>query len=99
MVNMMASVAQLERKIIGQRTRDALAVKRAQGVRLGRPSTLSLAVVERIVRGHAAGVSKNAIATALTAEGVPTAHGGVRWYASTVSKVLQGQDARRSAPA
>ena len=37
MANVLASAAQWERRIIGQRTRDALAVKAAQGVRLGRP--------------------------------------------------------------
>ena len=40
MVNVMASAAQWERRIISQRTKDALAVRRAQGVRLGRPSKL-----------------------------------------------------------
>ena len=42
MLNMMGAVAQWERPIMSQRTEDALAVKRAQGVRLGRPSTLPL---------------------------------------------------------
>ena len=43
----MSSAAQWERRIIGQRTRDALAVKKAQGATLGRPKTLSDAVVRR----------------------------------------------------
>jgi DNA invertase Pin-like site-specific DNA recombinase len=47
--NVMASVAQWERRAIGQRTKDALAVKRAQGVRLGRPPTLPVAVRSRIL--------------------------------------------------
>jgi DNA invertase Pin-like site-specific DNA recombinase len=33
--NVMVTFAQFERRLIGQRTRDALAVKRAEGVRLG----------------------------------------------------------------
>ena len=41
MVNAMGSAAQWERRIISQRTKDALAVRRAQGVRLGRPSTFA----------------------------------------------------------
>ena len=41
MLNVMGSAAQWERRIISQRTKDALAVKRAQGVRLGRPSMLT----------------------------------------------------------
>src|SRR4051794_8394173 len=47
MVNVMATFGQLERRVIGQSTRDALAAKRAAGVRLGRPSTLPTVVVER----------------------------------------------------
>lgn len=35
--NVMGSAAQWERKLIGQRTKDALAAMRAQGVKLGRP--------------------------------------------------------------
>jgi len=40
MASVMASAAQWERRIIGQRTRDALAVRKAEGHRLGRPSSL-----------------------------------------------------------
>jgi DNA invertase Pin-like site-specific DNA recombinase len=36
----LATFAQFERRLIAQRTREALAVKRAQGVRLGRPPAL-----------------------------------------------------------
>lgn len=93
LVNVLASAAQYERRIIGARTRDALAQRRREGVRLGRPSTLSASVVARIVREREAGQSLRAIAEALNSEGVPTAHGGAAWHASTVSKVLRGQDA------
>ena len=40
LANVMASIAQWERRIIGQRTKDALAVRREQGVRLGRPRAI-----------------------------------------------------------
>jgi DNA invertase Pin-like site-specific DNA recombinase len=43
-----ATFAQFERRLISQRTKEALAVKRASGVRLGRPPTLPQAVVRRI---------------------------------------------------
>ena len=48
MASVLATFAQFERRLIGQRTRDALAVKRAQGVQLGPPREISEEVVERI---------------------------------------------------
>jgi len=87
--SVMMSVAQWERKIIGQRTRDALAAKKAQGAKLGRPRQLPDAIRRRIVRMRKRGLALRAIADALNSEGVPTAHGGAKWYASTVQKVLK----------
>ncbi len=93
MASMVVTFAQLERRLIGQRTKAALAVLQAQGVRLGRPSTLAPEVLARIVAEYAAGVSQSAIARGLDADGVPTAQGGARWYPATVAKVLRSQDA------
>jgi len=90
MANVMASAAQWERRIIGQRTRDALAVKRAQGVRLGRPQMMAVELVARIRAAHEAGEGWSAIAHKLNAEGVPTAHGGSKWHPSTVRAVVLG---------
>ena len=87
--NVMATFAQFERRLIGQRTKAALAVKRSQGVRLGRPRTLPPTVRRRIARLRSQGKSLAAIADALNAEGVPTAQGGQRWYPATIRKVLQ----------
>jgi DNA invertase Pin-like site-specific DNA recombinase len=90
MANVMASIAQWERKIIGARTRDALAAKRAEGAVLGRPRVLDRAVTARIRGLHAEGAGWSAIARALNADGVPTAHGGSQWYPSTVRAVVLG---------
>jgi DNA invertase Pin-like site-specific DNA recombinase len=87
LASVMASAAQWERRIIGQRTRDALAAKAAQGVRLGRPTQVPAAVAARIVAEHKAGTGWSAIARALDAEQVPTAHAGAHWYPSTVRAV------------
>lgn len=88
MAHVLAAIAQFERRLIGQRTKDALAVKRAEGVRLGRPQVLPGQVVARIARERAAGRSLQAIADALNGEGIATAHGGAKWWPSTVGKVL-----------
>jgi len=95
LVNVLASAAQYERRIIGARTRDALAQRRREGVRLGRPSTLAPELVARIVAERSQGLSLRAIADRLNEEGISTAHGGASWHASTVAKVLNGQDAAR----
>src|SRR6266566_1674728 len=89
MANVLATFAQFERRLIGQRTREALAVKRSEGVRLGRPPTLPENVRTRIQAERAERRSLAAIASALNGDRVPTAHGGARWYASTVRAVLQ----------
>jgi DNA invertase Pin-like site-specific DNA recombinase len=86
--NVLASVAQWERRIIGVRTKEALAVKKAQGVRIGRPPTLPAQVVSRIRRERAKGKSLAAIAEGLNADRVPTAQGGRRWYPATVRYTL-----------
>jgi DNA invertase Pin-like site-specific DNA recombinase len=88
MANMLATFAQFKRRLISQRTKEALAVKKASGVRLGRPPTMPQAVVKRIQRQRARGDSLRKIAAALNEDGVPTAQGGVRWYAGTVRHVL-----------
>ncbi len=93
--NVMATFAQYERKIIGQRTTDALKAAKARGVRLGRPRLLPAAVARRIVRDRDGGATLTAIAEALNAEGVPTAQGGRRWYPSTVRAVLTQQQQPR----
>ncbi len=89
----MGGVAELERALISDRTKAALAVKRSQGVRLGRPSQIPAAVVERIVAAKAGGASLRAIAAELTTDAVPTARGGTRWSPATIQTVLRGQDA------
>lgn len=85
--NLMANVAQLERELIGQRTKEALEAKRRQGVTLGRPRVMSHDVRERILRERRGGRGLSAIARDLNREAVPTARGGKQWYPSTVKAV------------
>lgn len=91
LASVMASAAQWERRIIGQRTKDALAVRKAEGVRLGRPPSIDQIIVDRIVTESRQGMSMAEIARRLTAEAVPTARGGATWYPSTVQTVLRRQ--------
>jgi DNA invertase Pin-like site-specific DNA recombinase len=88
MANMLATFAQFERRLIGQRTREALAIKKANGVRLGRPPTVPQAVVRRIQRQRFRGDSLRKIADDLNGARVPTAQGGARWYPATVRHIL-----------
>lgn len=55
---------------------------------VGRPPRLPRSVVERIRLEYARGRGLSEIARELTAEGVPTAHGGRRWWPSTVRAIL-----------
>ena len=89
MANVMATFAQFERRLIGQRTREALAVKKAQGVRLGRPVSLDAVVQANIVDARHDGASYAEIADRLNVTGVPTAQGGERWWPATVRSVVR----------
>lgn len=89
MASVLAIFAQFERRLIGQRTRDALAVKKAQGVQLGRPRTMPDSVRKRIRQEREQGRSLAAIAAGLNADSIATAQGGSRWYPSTVSATLR----------
>ncbi len=92
MARMAGVFAELERDLIAERTKAALTVKKAQGVKLGRPIVLSDEVRSRIRRMHRRGTSLAEIARRLNAEGVPTAHGGRAWHASTVRTILHAGD-------
>ena len=78
--------AQFERRLISQRTRDALAVRKAQGVRLGRPRAVTDEARARIVQLRGEGLAWRAVADAMTAEGWPTGHGGT-WLANTARRI------------
>lgn len=84
----MAAVGQLERDLISQRTREALAAKRARGDRLGRPSALTRETLTQVAAMRAEGQSLRTIASHLTAAGVPTATGRTTWFPSTVRQAL-----------
>lgn len=90
MANVLASFAQYERRLIGQRTREGMAEKRAQGHHMGRRSVVPLRVKRRIQRQRKRGLSLQLIANGLNADGVPTGQGGAQWYPSSVRAVITG---------
>ncbi len=88
MASVIATFAQYERRLIGQRTREALAVKRAQGVRIGRPRSVTDLVARRVRGLRARGLSLRSIAARLDAEGCPTGHRAASWSAESVRWLL-----------
>ena len=87
--SMIAVFAQLERRMISQRTKEALAVNRAQGKRHGARRLVPDEIVERVVSERQNGKSMQGIADGLNADSVPTVRSGKRWYGSTVMGVLR----------
>jgi hypothetical protein len=63
---------------------------RSRPQRTGRPRTIAPDVVQRIRDARETGLSLRHIADRLNADGTPTAHGGTRWWASTVRSILSG---------
>jgi DNA invertase Pin-like site-specific DNA recombinase len=96
--NVMAAVAQWERRVIGERTKAALAVRRAEGVRLGRPCSIPDSIRARILDERAHGLTLRAIAAGLDRHGIPTSRGGARWHPETIRQVVR-QERALSSPA
>jgi len=92
--NVLASAAQYERALISTRVREGMAQRKSEGQHMGRRADPAMHdTYRRILAEHAAGASYNAIAAGLTADGVPTARGGV-WVAATVRKMVLSETAK-----
>jgi hypothetical protein len=65
-------------------------MKKASGMRPGRPPTVPKAIVRRIQRQRARSDTLRAIADSLNRDRVPTAQGGAQWHAATVRGVWRG---------
>lgn len=90
-------IAEWERETIAARTKAGLAAKRAQGKPTGRPSVADRPeLAQRILAMRAAGLSLQAIADQLTADGIPTARGAAVWRPSSVQSAAGYQ--RRKPP-
>jgi DNA invertase Pin-like site-specific DNA recombinase len=91
--NIIISGSQYERRLISQRTRDALAAKRARGERLGAAPALPVEVTRRIIAERANGRTFQAIADGLMEDGIPTARGKTRWFPATIKAVTKSDNA------
>ena len=97
MLHLYAALAEKERRLISQRTRDALAAKKAQGVKLGglnakgvanRDEAKARAEALRPLLAELSSLSARAIAVELNKRGVETPT-GARWHAGSVIRVLR----------
>lgn len=84
---MLAVFAEFERRMISQRTRDALRQKAAEGVRIGRPRGPENPLRRRLVDMRRQGMSYRDIAVSLNADGTPT-RTGAPWSAPTVRYIV-----------
>ena len=85
--NLMMSVAQWERRVIGERTSAAMQAAKRQGGLMGRVSALPPSTADRLLTLR---VTHTLAATAnqLNTEGLPTAT-GASWSPNTVAKAQQ----------
>lgn len=84
-----AVFAEYERRLIGERTRDALAVLKANGKELGQASPISSAVRRKVTRWHNDGLSASEIARRLSADPKTPTPSGKDWHHSVVTRLLK----------
>ena len=85
---LLAALAQYERRLIGARTREAMAAAKARGVRYGRPIEHSPEARRIVGEMRSAGATMQRISDRLTAEEIPTPRGGP-WRTSNVDGILR----------
>ena len=91
LLHLYAALAEKERRLISQRTRDALAAKKAQGKQLGNPKLVAAATkrdkVLRPILQKLAGQSLRAIAAELDRRGIKS-WSGKPWNAVSVRNAM-----------
>jgi DNA invertase Pin-like site-specific DNA recombinase len=99
--DVLITLGEWDKERIARRTRSGLAEAKASGRRVGRPSVSDRPELCAQIRAmRVAGMTLQAIADRLNAEGVTTMRGGAYWRPSSVQAALGYQrPSRRSAPA
>jgi DNA invertase Pin-like site-specific DNA recombinase len=87
MARMMAVFAALERDLISERTTAALAVKKAQGIQLGKPSRVTPEARKRLKALRAKGCTWQAIADQMNADDIPSGSGVPAWTAAAARRL------------
>jgi DNA invertase Pin-like site-specific DNA recombinase len=94
---LLVAVSQWERSRISERTRHGLELARMNGRSVGRPAVADDPdLSQRIAAMRADGMTLQAIADQLNAEGVPTVRGGAKWRHSSVQAAAGYRRGERS---
>jgi DNA invertase Pin-like site-specific DNA recombinase len=99
LATVLGAFAAFESDLISARSRDALAIVKAQGSRSGRPignpgfTSAQPETVSRILDLRSKGLGLSEIARRLDREGIPTAQGGRHWRAGVIQKILKREEA------
>ncbi|MCO4239567.1 recombinase family protein [Pseudarthrobacter sp. MDT3-28] len=86
MANMLATFAQFERRMISQRTKEALAARKREGKHNGRRTSIPADLLNRICERREAGDSFAIVARDLARDGYVSPTGLTRWQESTVRR-------------
>lgn len=95
MYNMALNFAEIERRFIGKRTKDAMA-KLKETKHVGRPRALSPETVAEVIRLRDSGLTLRAVAEQMNAAGIQSASGGLDWSTAKVQSALKSLTAKGS---
>jgi DNA invertase Pin-like site-specific DNA recombinase len=87
LASLLGAFAELEAEMISERTTAALAVKKAQGAKLGRPSPVSEKTRRRLRELRSRGLTWSQVAEQMNAENIPSGCGEPRWHGTSAQRL------------